>query len=166
MPAAARSLSRLTSSSRFSCGRAKRWPTHSTVSAGTMARVSGIIPCAVRAAGRRVGSPLVLAVAASPSLIAAWSCPLDCQGCGLDEDVLDDWLWAMDIELGGQAEPAGYRRVVCRLLYMPRTCHEPGWAVRMPVCRRVAFGQCLALPARRSPLLSERFFRCVARWLR
>ena len=24
----------------------------------------------------------------------------------LDEDVLDDWLWAMDIELGGQAEPA------------------------------------------------------------
>src|SRR5664279_4009041 len=131
MPAAARSLSRLTSLSRFSCGRAKRGPTHSTVSAGTMARVSGIIPCAVRAAGRRVGSPLVLAVAASPSLIAAGSCPLDCRGCGLDEDVLDDWLWAVDNELGGQAEPAGYRRVVCRLLYMPRTRHEPGWAVRI-----------------------------------
>jgi len=27
-------------------------------------------------------------------------------GCRLDEDVLADWLWAMDIELGGQAEPA------------------------------------------------------------
>jgi len=40
------------------------------------------------------------------SLVAAWSCPLNCQGCRLDEDVLDDWLWAMGIELGGQAGPA------------------------------------------------------------
>jgi len=40
------------------------------------------------------------------SLVAAWSCLLDCQGCRLDEDVLDDWLWAMGIELGGQAGPA------------------------------------------------------------
>ena len=43
---------------------------------------------------------------AARSLVAAWSSPLNCQGCRLDEDVLDDWLWAMDIELGGQAETA------------------------------------------------------------
>lgn len=43
---------------------------------------------------------------AARSLVAAWSCPLNCQGCRLDEDVLDDWFWVMDIELGGQAEPA------------------------------------------------------------
>jgi hypothetical protein len=40
------------------------------------------------------------------SLVAAWSCLLDCQGCRLDVDVFDEWLWAMDIGLGGQAEPA------------------------------------------------------------
>jgi hypothetical protein len=32
--------------------------------------------------------------------------PAERSGMPLDEDVLDDWLWAMDIELGGQAEPA------------------------------------------------------------
>jgi len=56
----------------------------------------------VRDGGRK---PIHLRDAAR-SLVAAWSCPLNCQGCRLDEDVLDDWLWAMDIELGGQAEPA------------------------------------------------------------
>jgi hypothetical protein len=43
---------------------------------------------------------------AARSLVAAWSCLLNGQGCRLDEDVLDDWLWAMDIKLGGQAKPA------------------------------------------------------------
>jgi hypothetical protein len=43
---------------------------------------------------------------AARSLVAASSCPLNCQGCGLDVDVFDDWLWVMDIGLGGQAEPA------------------------------------------------------------
>lgn len=43
---------------------------------------------------------------AARSLVAAWSCLLDCQGCRLDVDVFDDWLWATDLGLGGQAEPA------------------------------------------------------------
>src|SRR5664279_4713156 len=38
---------------------------------------------------------------------------------------------AVAIELGGRAERVGYRRVVCRLLYMPCTRHGPGWAVRI-----------------------------------
>ena len=49
---------------------------------------------------------------AARSLVAAWSCLLDCQGCRLDVDVFDDWLWAMDIGLGGQAEPATGEQVV------------------------------------------------------
>jgi hypothetical protein len=43
---------------------------------------------------------------AARSLVAARSCLLDCQGCRLDVDVFNGWLWAYDLELGGQAEPA------------------------------------------------------------
>jgi hypothetical protein len=39
--------------------------------------------------GRRDWSPIHLRDAAR-SLVAAWNCPLNCQGCGLDKDVLDD----------------------------------------------------------------------------
>ena len=52
---------------------------------------------------------------AARSLVAVWSCPANCQGCRLDEDVLNDWLWAMGVDLGSQAEPAAGEQ----LLYMP-----------------------------------------------
>ena len=43
---------------------------------------------------------------------------------------------------------------------------EPGCPVSIARCGRVASGQCLALPVRRSLLLSGRFFRCAVRWPR